>query len=226
MQQAAGTLSCGGENKITGTQQKATNATLYSCIRAPKTTSNETRALFLSTFSPPLMNCDRVTEHDHGEDYREELPGRADCRAHERTKASDGEVDEVLPQGGRQRQAQHVALMMQKHNAVEECVVFFSCCRQPHIMAEISIHLLLYTSVQPFKTYLPFNKILRFRSLSPRNINMAARTQKRRGIVRLMRQDVLRVGRPVHTNRQTNPQAHESTATSNLALSKYPRPLV
>lgn len=51
-----------------------------------------------------------MSEKDHGEDDGEELPGGADGGAHERVEAGDGEIDEVLAGGGRQRQAQHVAL--------------------------------------------------------------------------------------------------------------------
>lgn len=51
-----------------------------------------------------------MAEKDHREDYREELAGRADRRAHERVEAGDGKVGKVLAGGGRQREAQHVKL--------------------------------------------------------------------------------------------------------------------
>lgn len=52
-----------------------------------------------------------MAEKYHGEDYREELSGRADRRADERVEAGDSEVNEILARGGRHGQAQHVALL-------------------------------------------------------------------------------------------------------------------
>lgn len=47
---------------------------------------------------------------DDGDHDGEELPGGGDRGAHERVKVADGVVDEVLAEGGREREAQHEGL--------------------------------------------------------------------------------------------------------------------
>lgn len=63
---------------------------------------------------PPLVGGDSVPEDQYGEDDREELSRRGDRRAHQRVEVGDGEVDEVLPQGGGHRQPQHCSLRKTK----------------------------------------------------------------------------------------------------------------
>lgn len=61
-----------------------------------------------------------MAEKENGEDNREELPRRADCRADERIEAGDRKVDKVLARGGCQGQAQHVALPGKKCGIIWE----------------------------------------------------------------------------------------------------------
>lgn len=61
-------------------------------------------------YSPPLLGGDRVAVQEDRAHDGEELPGGGNRRAHQRVKVADGVVDEVLAQGGCEREAQHVAL--------------------------------------------------------------------------------------------------------------------